>query len=219
MVSWIGIAVSLGAAAVCVAKERERDTLTSLLLTDLSAEEILRQKLVGVLGQTRGVYYWQLIVGIPAILCGAYEWWAFLVLFLTQAIYSVCAATLGLVVTATAATAEKASRSIAFIVAGALTIAAFGTGPVIALLATPGVAGSHVELFALAAMFPPAVLLGAGQVHSMPPGAVPFALIGVVAGWVIFLFLAWLFWRWARRRFLRACYGDYPEVAAGGVAK
>ena len=38
-----------------------------------------------------------------------------------------------------------------------------------------------------------------------PPGSTPYFAAGVVAGWVIYLFVAWVLWRWARRRFLRAC--------------
>jgi ABC-type Na+ efflux pump permease subunit len=214
IIAWIAIAAAMNMAALAIAKERERDTLTVLLLTDLSPAEVVGQKFLGILGATRGLVYWQLIVGIPAVLCGAFTWWAFLGLLVTQVVLTLGAVALGLVASAKAATGEKAARVVAFALGGSIA-GAMAAASFIAAVAGGAGAGA-VFLYSLAGLIPPATLLMFGFATHAPPGSVPYFTAGVVAGWVVYLLIAWMLWRWARRRFLRACEQTRdPDPTAG----
>ena len=47
------------------------------MMTPLPPDEILRQKFWGLFRLMRGTLTWQLALGVPAVLCGAYPWWAY----------------------------------------------------------------------------------------------------------------------------------------------
>lgn len=198
---WAAAAGALGVAAASVARERERDTLPSLLLTDLSPEELLWQKFLGVIGLTRGFVYWQLVVGIPGVLNGAFPWWAFLGLLVTQGVYTAASVALGLTASAAAPTAEKAARTVTLVFVAGLSAAAMIASLIVA--ATGGPTGPPA--YVLVALLPPSTLLALPNARLAPPGTLLYWIAAVAAGWVVYLAAAWLLWRAARWRFLRAC--------------
>ena len=71
---------STGYGLHAIAKERERDTLTGLLLSPIEPKEIMEQKRSGILAISRQLHIALLFVGIGPIACGAWAWWAYLVL-------------------------------------------------------------------------------------------------------------------------------------------
>jgi len=201
----VGVLAAIVVAAVTIARERERDTLTSLQLTDLSPEELLRQKFLGVLGANRGILYWQIVAGIPAVLAGAFPWWAFLGLLVTQVVYTVTAVALGLSASANATTVEKATRSAMLMVFCQVMVSTLLGAAVLATSPSGPPSTPPFQAYLLAGLYPPATIGLIPYARLAPPGTIPYWIAGIVVGWVIYLTMAWLFWRLARRRYLAAC--------------
>ncbi len=93
-----------------IARERERDTLVSLVSTPLMPKEILRQKFLGGLWSLRGGFYWLLMIGSSAVVAGFYPVWAFAILLFMYCVWSIPLATFGLVGSSAAPTTQKSPR-------------------------------------------------------------------------------------------------------------
>lgn len=189
-----------------VAREREKDTMLNLLLSDLSAEEILRQKRSGVLRIGRGVVFWLLIVGVPTVLCGSYHWWAFAGVVLFQLVFMYVMVGAGLRASANAPNVQTAAKRFGLQSLFAVTALML----VVALVATAASLTSTLGwLKYLAVGFvPPFGLVGPGFAKQAPPEEWPFWIAGFLSGMAFYSVVGWLLWRQALRRFVAACYGS-----------
>jgi hypothetical protein len=203
-VAWITFAFTGRLTSGLIARERERDTLVSLLVTPLSYKEILRQKFVGGLWNLRGGVYWMLLLGGAAVAVGFYPAWAFALLFVMFCVWSIPLATFGLVGTAAAPTTQKAQLP------AGLWFVAWIFLPLVVCMPIVGLTGflnSPVRFFAagIAALFG----LGLAAFATMEdPSNIPLWCLGAVAGAAVHLAVARYCYRLALRRFVRACEGE-----------
>lgn len=88
----LGVAVK---AANCVTGERDKDTLSSLLTTPLTARELLVQKWRGVLWGTRRMWIWPALIYLTALCGGGLSLTAALMLPVLSAAYAMAVAAVG----------------------------------------------------------------------------------------------------------------------------
>ncbi|QEL14712.1 ABC transporter permease subunit [Limnoglobus roseus] len=200
-VAWIAI-MSVGRFGLeSIARERERDTLLMLVCTPLPPEEIIRQKFWGLIWLMRGSLLWQLGVGIPAVLCGAYRWWAYPCLVVLQVLLAFVMAAYGLLVSANSPNVETAARRFGLRLV-------FTVVPVmmVSLLAYAALnAWASWFKYAMLTMLLPLGLLGIGNTQLAVPAELPYWGLAFLAGVVLYALLGWWIWRRAVRRFVRAC--------------
>lgn len=206
MIAAIGIFSTQNLALQSVARERERDTMLNLLLSDLSADEILRQKRDGVLRLGRGVVSWLLIVGIPTVICGAYHWWAFLGLVIFEFVFMFVMASAGLCVSANSPNIQAATKrfglAVFFSMIGLMIVSA-----TVAIIANVTGTIDTVKFLAIG-FIPPFGLVGPGFAKQAPSVDWPFWIGGFLLGMVSYAFLGWILWKKALRRFAAACDGS-----------
>lgn len=201
MVVWISM-MSMGRFGLeSIAREREKDTLLTLVVTPMPPEEIIRQKLWGLMRVTRGTLVWQLMLGIPAVICGAYPWWAYPGLFLFQVEWMLIMAAYGLLVSANAPNVETAAKRfglrIVFTTVGVMILA------LIFFLVAAG--PDSPAKYVMIAVVPIIALLGAGHTNLAAPGELPFWAAGFVAGLILYGLIGLWIWQRAVRRFVAAC--------------
>jgi ABC-type Na+ efflux pump permease subunit len=97
-----------GAAAESIATERERDTWLGLLATPLSAEEILRAKILGAFWRVRGLVLLLLVLWVMGLLTGAVHPLGFVAALGTLAATGACFAALGVHTSLWASTRKRA---------------------------------------------------------------------------------------------------------------
>jgi hypothetical protein len=205
IVTVIGIFSVQNLSLQSIPKERERDTLLNLLLSDLGPEEIFRQKYAGVLRIGRGIVYWLLIVGVPAVLCGGYVWWAFAGLVLYQIVFMHVMAGAAFCMGARAPNVQAAGKRFGV----AIFLATF------AVMAAAGVVGgfaaaSSIEAFKYAAigLIPPFGLVGPGFAKQIATGSEAYWIAGYLGGLLVYAVAARFLYRLASRRFVAACDGS-----------
>jgi hypothetical protein len=202
IIAIIGIFSSQNLALHSIPRERERDTLLNVLLSDLGPDEIFRQKYLGVQRIGRRIVYWQLIVGIPAVLCGGYLWWAYAGLVLFQIVFMNLMASAAFCFGATAPNIQVAGKRIGI----AIFIVTF------AMMASAGAIGaftaaSSLESFKYAAvgLIPPFGLIGPGFAKLVAPVSYPYWIAGYLVGLLVYSLVARYLYCLARRRFVAAC--------------
>ncbi len=205
IIAAIGIFSSQNLALHSIPRERERDTLLNLLLSDLDAAEILRQKYLGVQRIGRGVVAWLLIVGVPTVLCGGYVWWAFAGLALFMLVFMHVMASAAFCFGAAAPNVQTAGKRFGVFV----FLATFLTMVVAGLLGGLSAAAAldTYKYFAIA-LLPPFGLVGPGFAKLVAPASVPYWIAGYLGGLLFYAGVARLFYRVARRRFVAACDGS-----------
>jgi ABC-type transport system involved in multi-copper enzyme maturation permease subunit len=215
-VAWITFAFTGRLTSGLIARERERDTLVSLLSTPLSHREILRQKFLGGLWSLRGGLYWLLMIGGAAVVAGFYPVWAFVLLVAMFCVWSIPLATFGLVGSAAAATTQKAQMAAGYWFVAWILVPLVVCLPVVAVT---GFLTSPVRYFAagISALFG----LGVSALAPMEdPADVPLWFLGAAVGAAFHLAVARYFYRVALMRFVRACEGeDGPTVPAPESAR
>lgn len=86
----------LGHAARSIGRERDRNSLEELFLTDLSGSEIVRQKWLGSILAPRKALIWLVVHWLIAMVVGALNLFGFLVLMIATVVYLSFAASLGM---------------------------------------------------------------------------------------------------------------------------
>jgi len=184
-----------------IAQERERDTLTSLLLTPIEPKEIIAQKRSGILAITRQLLIALIVASIGPIACGAWAWWAYPVLILLAIQLTFIGVARGMLQSANAPTVEVAQRrngwqTLIGLVAGSLF---FG----LLLYITGGMESPLKYLFV--GLIPPAAVIGLGAAQEVPFKEFWLYAGGYLIGFVSNLLIARWLWRRAVRRFEAAC--------------
>jgi ABC-type transport system involved in multi-copper enzyme maturation permease subunit len=108
MVGLMALMVGLHAAG-SVARERQQETLTDLLMVPEPRRDILRAKWLGSLSKARGVGVGTLAVPLVGVLAEGLSVWAVVPLFLATFAFVGCAASFGLWVSVRSATVQRAS--------------------------------------------------------------------------------------------------------------
>ncbi|MBL8864394.1 MAG: hypothetical protein KF873_17375 [Gemmataceae bacterium] len=201
----IGIFSSQNLALQSIPRERERDTLLNVLLSDLGPDEIFRQKYAGVQRIGRGIVIWFLIVGVPAVICGGYLWWALIGLLLYQIVFMNLMASIAFCFGATAPNIQVAGKRIGV----AIFIATF------ALMASAGIGGALIASTSLESLkyiavglIPPFGLVAPGFAKQVPSDSLPYWIAGYVGGLFFYSLIARYLYCLARRRFAAACDGS-----------
>ncbi len=197
----LAVSSSTGYGLHAIAKERERDTLTGLLLSPIEPKEIMEQKRSGILAISRQLLIALLFVGIGPIACGAWAWWAYLVLIAFAIQLTHIGVARGMFQSATAQTVETAQRrngwqTVIVLVAGNMF---FG----LLIYLTGGMDSPLKYLFV--GMIPPAAIVGLGAAHDVPFQELWLYAGGYLIGFVTNFLLARWIWRMAVRRFEAAC--------------
>ncbi len=206
IIASIGIFSTQNLALQSVPRERERDTLLNLLLSDLSADEILRQKFVGVLRIGRGIVFWLLIVGIPTVLCGAYTWWAFLGIVIFEFVFMCVMAGAGFYFGANAPNIQIATKRLGLAVFLAMAGLMIVTATIATIASFTGTINT-VKFLAIG-FVPPFGLVGPGFAKQAPPSDWPFWIAGFLLGMATYAALGFFLWKKALRRFVAACDGS-----------
>lgn len=199
----IGIFSSQNLGLHSIARERERDTLLNLLLSDLSPEEIVRQKYWGVLRIGRGMVYWLLIVGIPTVLCGAYLWWALAGMLLFLMVMMCVMAAAGFYFSATASNIQAAGKKMGF----ALFIILFVyivVGTFVAILSKQVPTFEWLK-YLLVGFVPPLALAAPAFANLVNDYDRAFWIVGYVSGLIFHALIGYILWRRVVRRFTNAC--------------
>jgi hypothetical protein len=207
LICFMGAAFAFGYVATLTSqsliRERRRNTLDDLLLTDLTAREILGQKLTAALWSVRGA-----LVGLAAYLAvgvgtGGLHPLAPLAFLAVLAVQTVFAVAAGTYLTARCATAKDLQwpgtvLALAVVIPPALLALPLQwdvTSPTYQALALFGVGASPGALW-LAPFCVSDFQLG--------PGLVAGAAAGCAVGLVVYSLWAWWLWRAALRRFREA---------------
>ncbi|MFO0936250.1 MAG: ABC transporter permease subunit [Gemmataceae bacterium] len=200
MISWMLTVAALRIAAGAIARERERNTLTSLIATPLENREILLHKWLGVYLTQRSGLIWMLLLGVPACITGLYPAWAFIGIFILT-IANQCAATsAGLLASIYEGKSEKAIRR-AFI-RGLLVCGLQVAVALIPLFLTVAKIGEYSKYGILIA-FPFSSLIAVGYVKECPPQDIPYWFAaGMIAAFHMLL-IAWLVFRYSVKRYDR----------------
>jgi ABC-type Na+ efflux pump permease subunit len=201
-----------GQAAAAIGRERIKQTLDELLLTDLSTTEILGQKWLGAVLGVRWVTVWLVAHWAIGIVTGALHPLAAVALAAIWAPAVVAAASIGTYCAATTASMKQANAW-----AGLLGFVA-GLWPIVAALVLLAMVGEpRLYMVALGVMCPP-VSLGVAAFSweewaamgrfggSGIPGASGFDVLagcvaGVVLGSILNAAVGWWLWRRACARF------------------
>jgi hypothetical protein len=205
IVAVIGIFSVQNLSLQSIPKERERDTLLNLLLSDLGPEEIFRQKYAGVLRIGRGIVYWLLIVGVPAVMCGGYLWWSFAGLVLFQIVFMHFMAGAAFYFGARAPNVQVAGKRFGVAIFIVTFVAMVSAGVVGGVAAAASL--ETFKYFAIG-LIPPFGLVGPGFAKLVAPGTEPYWIAGYLGGLCVYALLARLLYRLACRRFVAACDGS-----------
>ncbi len=189
-----------GLAAMTIGRERQKKTLDELLLTDLTAEEILGQKWLASFWSARWVLLWVLVQWATGLALKVLHPLAVLPLALAWTAFAAAATSLGLYWSVRTTTTQRANALTGL--CGFALLAAPVAATMVVLLATDGRSGTW-----LLALTPPGAL---GLLAFSPddwvrvtrgdPMAVDLA-IGSIACVALHALLAWRLWRAACRRF------------------
>jgi len=211
-----------GLASVSVVRERLKQTLDELLLTDLSLEEILGQKWLAAVWSAWWLWVWVGIHWVVGILTGGLHPLAIPLVMFAWAVYAAAAASLGIYCTATCRSPKQAS---VWTLGLGLAV---GGGPILATLGLLLITRDPSEGLWLPIMMAPPVTLGAGAFSwdewavfwgqrqltwsgvgtaSIVSALVP-AVGGALLGLVLNGYLAWWWWRRACRLFPRTVGKD-----------
>lgn len=211
-----------GQASVSVARERLKQTLDELLLTDLSVEEILGQKWLAAVSGARWLWVWVGIHWAVGVVTGGLHPLAIPFLMLAWTVYAAAAASLGIYCTATCRTPKQANM---------WTIglgAAVAGGPILVTVGLLLVMLNPSEALWMPLAMSPPITLGAatfssdewavvwGQRHLTWSGvgtasiwsALYPAVTGALLGLALNGYLAWWWWRRACRLFPRTVGRD-----------
>jgi hypothetical protein len=192
-----------GTTGGCIGRERSKQTLDDLLLTDLTTDEILKQKWCAGVWSVRWVMLWVALHWALAVFVEGLHPLAVPVLVILTAVDLIYAASLGLYFAARTATTQKA-HFWTTMVGVLLTIAPLSLGMIV-LWVMKSRPVWPVGLFMIS---PP----GALGLSGFGPDEIPKALqrssqelqwliLGVVAGALIHAILAGWFWTRAKRWF------------------
>ncbi|HVK11852.1 MAG TPA: ABC transporter permease subunit, partial [Gemmataceae bacterium] len=116
LVGLMSLMVGLHAAG-SVARERQQETLTDLLMVPQPRRGILRAKWWGSLAKARGVAVGTLAVPLVGLLAEGISFWAVVPLFCATFAFIACAASFGLWVSVRAATVQRATGTWLLVVA------------------------------------------------------------------------------------------------------
>jgi hypothetical protein len=195
-----------GLTAGCIGRERVKQTLDELLLTDLSTDEILRQKWLGCVWIARWMFLWVALHWALALAVGAVHPLAIPVLALLWCIYLMYAASMGLYFSARAPTQQRANFWTTMV--GFLLVMA----PLSAGMITVWITRGQSEWFAtLLTISPPAALgvssFSSSELTVVQMGqnqTVPYVIAGIALSALIHAALAGWFWRGAKVEFPRS---------------
>lgn len=197
---WVMSLTSIRISSGVIARERERDTLTSLLVTPISPAEIIREKWLGSLYAARGGIIWLMLIGIPASVTGLYPWWTFVNLLLLAVTLTLACISLGVLGSIGATKTDKATQSAMY--RGLLVIGLqAATAGAIGALALPGVNLWPAAKYVALALFPLANLILALVLDGTTPPDVLELTAANLAGSATYLILAVLVLRRAIRKF------------------
>lgn len=199
---WILVCAALRISSGVFARERERDTLTSLVMTPIPPAEIVRDKWLGSLFVQVGGFAWLLMLGGPAALTGLYPWWAFLGLFAMTVAYQCAGASVGVLASVGGTKSEKASQNaIVRSLLGVATQALLGAIPL--TLALSGVWPD--AKYGTIVLCPFGFLIALGFVDACPPEERPIWAVATLLGLLHMLLISWLVYRRAQSKFERMC--------------
>jgi len=191
-----------GTTGGCIGRERSKQTLDDLLLTDLTTDEILKQKWCAGVWSVRWVMLWVALHWAPAVFVEGLHPLAVPVLVILTAVDLIYAASLGLYFAARTATTQKA-HFWTTMVGVLLTIAPLSLGMIVLWV----MKSRPVWPVALFMISPPGALgvSGFGR-DEIPKGLQQspqefWLILGVVAGTLIHAILAGWFWTRAKRWF------------------
>lgn len=189
-----------GLAALAIARERQKQTLDELLLTDLSTDEILAQKWLASFWSARWVMLWVLVQWVTGLALRVLHPLAVLPLALAWVAFAALATSLGLYWSVRTTTTQRANAATGL--CGFALIALPVAASMIVLLATDGRSGTG-----LLAMTPPGTL---GLMAFSPEDWIRLTrgdevamslAVGCVACVIFHAILAYVLWRAACRRF------------------
>jgi ABC-type Na+ efflux pump permease subunit len=107
---WIFAAAGSRIGLESIVRERDQNTLTCLLTTGIGAEEIVRQKMRGILSILAPSWAMNAIVIAAAVACGGLPIWAGLLAVVMLMVYSIAFISVGLHTSARAPSLEAASK-------------------------------------------------------------------------------------------------------------
>ena len=210
---WVLVCAGLRISGGVIARERERDTLTSLIMTPIPPAEILRDKWLGSLLAQRGGFIWILMLGLPAIVTGLYPWWAFLGLFLLTVSYQCAGTSIGVLASVAGTKVEKANQNAVLRgLIGSFIQAMLAIVPIV-LSATAILPAAK---YATILVFPLGALIGLGLIKECPAEQIPYWCFAGILGALHMFLIAWLVYRRAVRKFERMCAEG--TVDTGGPA-
>jgi ABC-type transport system involved in multi-copper enzyme maturation permease subunit len=194
-----------GQAARAFGKERARLTYDSLLLTDLSARELVRQKWLGSFLSARFFFLFTAGLWGAAAVVGAIHWLAIPALLLAEVVYGSFFVGLALWCSVTTPTTKEANARMGRAMVGAV-------GSIIAVGLLLGFATDWKEwwppLFWGIALLPPltfAMLTFRGeevaQLAEHEPGSLIACAVAALVSVMVYAYFAWRLWRSAVRRF------------------
>jgi ABC-type Na+ efflux pump permease subunit len=197
---WILVCVGIRIAAGVIARERERNTLTSLIMTPISPKEIISDKWHGCLYAQGGGFLWLLMLGVPAVLTGLYPGWAFAGLMILALSFQCVVASVGVLASVAGATVEKANQSAVW--KGLLGTAVQGIVAAIFSYLALSKLFPEGKYFAVAC-FPFGSLIAIGFVQSCPTDEIPYWCLAGLAAAIHMGLISWIVFRRAVRKFER----------------
>jgi ABC-type Na+ efflux pump permease subunit len=205
LIAWILLAVGLRVSAAAIARERERDTLTSLIMTPIPPGTIIYEKWLGAYAAQASGLLWLLVLGIPAVITGMYPPITFVVLLLLTLSFLAISSSLGLLASITAKKTEKANQQAVIRgVLGVLVQVVLAIVPLILGLTKTWAYGIHLAVV----ICPISTLIFATIVAGMGPNPAYGQLDILITGLLAALHLgvtAWLVYRRARNKFVAMC--------------
>lgn len=211
LIAWILLFVGLRVSAGAIARERERDTLTSLIMTPIDPETIIYEKWLGAFFAQTGGLVWLLVLGIPAVITGMYPPITLGMLLLLTVSFLAISSSLGLIASITATKTEKANQQAVIRgVIGVLVQIVLAITPLILGLTKTWSYGTHLAVV----LCPLATLIVAGFA-GLNTSLSPFEIIitGTLAALHMGV-LAWLVYRRARMKFETMCANGTIDAIA-----
>lgn len=114
LLSWIIICAGIRISAGAICRERERDTLSTLLMTPITREEIYYDKWRGSIAAQYGSILWLLIIGVPACGVGMYKIELLIGLTMVTASFITCVSSVGLLASIKAFKTDKSQQNATF---------------------------------------------------------------------------------------------------------
>jgi len=177
-----------------VARERDKGTYESLILTGMGTDEILTQKWLGVYARSRMVFYWLIVNWIVAVALGYLHWIAIPLMGVAILVFQAFATSLGIWVSVRSATVRKANKLLMWYIVGVvlLTDSTIALSKLVVLIVTES---------------PPAVISALGlpdeSISNLKTMLIVAVAIGCFLGIGLYGFLAKWFWHRALERFSR----------------